>query len=92
MRADDKRRKLPDSNTSIFNKMSIRVTITDDHTYGAAECVNVRVGMGDKSQIATHHSPFHDADSNHCPGKTDCTFIVTLNSFMNLQCTEIGKV
>ena len=48
MRAGDKRRKLPDSNTGMFNKMSIRVTITDDRIYGAAMCIdNVRAVMDD---------------------------------------------
>ena len=50
---------MPDSNTSMFNKMSIRVTLTDDHIYGAAVCANVRVAMNGK--ITLNHSQFLDA-------------------------------
>jgi hypothetical protein len=54
-----KAKTVPDSNTSMFNKMSIRVTITDDHFYGAAVRVYMTGAMDDK--ITFHHSPFHDA-------------------------------
>jgi hypothetical protein len=76
---------VPDSNTSMFNKMSICVTITDGHIYGAAVCVNVRVATNNK--ITLNHSPFHDAGIStpkYCQRWRCCLFSVTLNPLMNL--------
>jgi hypothetical protein len=87
-----KAKTVPDSNTSMFNKMSIRVTITDDHIYrgwGVYECTS---SDGRLNHISPFTIPWRwDFKCPNCPGWRNCLFIVTSNSLATSLHRELIK-